>query len=102
MAPPAQFGLPPDRTPPKTTIRRQVLRSQPPVLVFRSSSNEPNSTFRCKFDKHRFVTCHSPLRLSHPEPGRHTLRVFAVDAAGNRDRSPALVRFKVARQKNRP
>jgi len=29
-------------------------------------------------------------------PGRHTFRVFAIDAAGNRDKTPALVRISVA------
>ena len=30
--------------------------------------------------------------------GRHTFRVFAIDAAGNRDRSPALFAFRVRRR----
>jgi hypothetical protein len=31
-------------------------------------------------------------------PGAHTFRVFAIDRAGNRDRSPALFAFRVRRR----
>jgi len=82
-----------DRTAPETTIRKQVLRSQPPQLVFHFSSSEPNSTFRCKLDKHRFAKCHSSKRFRRLEPGSHTLKVFAVDPAGNADPSPAISHF---------
>jgi hypothetical protein len=90
------FGLVPpiaDRAAPETTIRKQVLKSQPPQLVFHFGSNEPGSTFRCKLDRHRFATCHSPKRFRHLEPGSHTFKVLAVDPAGNADPSPATVHF---------
>ena len=90
-----QSSEPPDKTPPNTTIRKRVLRSQPPQLVFHFGSNEPGSTFRCKLDKHRFAKCRSPKRFRHLEPGSHTLKVFAVDPAGNADPSPAVARFTV-------
>ena len=90
-----QSDPPPDKTPPNTTIRMKVLRSQPPQLVFHFGSNEPGSTFRCRLDKHRFAKCHSPKRLRHLEPGSHTFKVFAVDPAGNVDPSPAAARFTV-------
>jgi hypothetical protein len=88
-----QFDPPLDRTPPKTTISRQVLRSQPPQLVFHFGSNEPGSTFRCKLDKQRFAKCRSSKRFRHMEPGSHTLKVFAIDSAGNADPSPAVAHF---------
>jgi hypothetical protein len=82
-----------DETPPNTTIRKQVLKSQPPQLVFHFSSNEPDSTFHCKLDKHRFAKCRSTKRYKHLGPGSHTLKVFAVDPAGNADPSPAIAHF---------
>lgn len=100
-APAAPPRVPLQRAP-KTRLFEQVLRRKPPIYVFRFRSSEPGSTFRCKLDKRRLRRCRSPLRLRHLEPGRHVLRVFAVDAAGNRDRSPAVARFKVKRYWYRP
>lgn len=87
-------SLPPtDTTPPDTTIRKQVLRSRPPVLVFHFGSNEPGSTFRCKLDRRPYRKCGSGKRYKHLAPGRHTLKAFAIDPAGNADPSPAVTRF---------
>ena len=83
-----------DATPPRTTVHGHLLKRKR-IWLFRFHSSEPGSTFRCKLDKRRFRHCKSPLRLRHLRPGRHVLRVYAVDAAGNRDRSPAVARFKV-------
>jgi Ca2+-binding RTX toxin-like protein len=93
---------PPDRTPPATRLRRR-----PPALLFASgprrrvafafAASEPAARFRCRLDRRPFRPCRSP-RAYLVSPGRHTFRVFAIDAAGNRDRSPALVRFKVRRR----
>jgi hypothetical protein len=91
---------PRDTKPPQTKIRKRLLRRKA-TWLFLFRSDERGSTFRCKLDRGRFRRCRSPLRLRHAKPGRHTLRVFAVDAAGNRDRSPAVAHFKVKRQKHR-
>ena len=64
-------------------------------VVFVFASSEPGR-FHCKLDRNRFRPCRSP-RAYRLLPGRHTFRVFAVDAAGNRDSSPALFRFAVRR-----
>jgi Ca2+-binding RTX toxin-like protein len=93
--------LPPprDRTPPATKIRRR-----PPALLFASgprrrvafafSASESGARFRCRLDRKPFRPCRSP-RAYLVSPGRHSFRVFAIDAAGNRDRSPAVFRFRV-------
>jgi Ca2+-binding RTX toxin-like protein len=91
-----------DRTPPRTSILRH-----PPKLVFAAgprrtvsftfSSNEPGASFRCKLDRVPFKDCRSPRRY-RVRTGRHTVQIFAIDAAGNRDRSPALVKFQVRRR----
>jgi hypothetical protein len=90
-----QSGPPPDKTPPNTTIRKQVLRSQPSQLVFHFGSNEPGSTFRCKLDKGAFHKCRPLRRVDPAAKGRHVLRVVAVDKAGNVDPTPAMVRFGI-------
>lgn len=65
-------------------------------VAFAFSANEAGS-FRCKIDRRRFRGCRSPRRY-RLGPGRHAFRVFAIDAAGNRDRSPTLVRFRLIRR----
>lgn len=88
-----------DRTPPRTKLLRRpakLIRVRPhraARVVFRFGADE-RSRFECKLDRHPYRRCHSPLR-THMRRGRHTFRVFAVDAAGNRDRTPALVRVRV-------
>jgi Ca2+-binding RTX toxin-like protein len=93
---------PPDRRAPRTRILRH-----PPKLVFTAgpsrtvsfafASNEPGATFRCKLDRGPFKACGSPRRY-RVRTGLHAVRIFAVDAAGNRDRSPALFKFQVRRR----
>jgi Ca2+-binding RTX toxin-like protein len=94
----------PDLTPPATHLRRH-----PPALLllafgqggrrvsFGFDASEPASVFRCRIDSRPFRPCRSP-RGYRVAPGRHTFRVFAIDAAGNRDPSPAVVRFTVRRR----
>lgn len=84
-----------DTTPPQTKLFKKALRSDPPQYAFTFSSNEPGSTFRCRLDKSKFAKCHSPKRFKRLAPGRHTFQVYAVDAAGNRDPSPAIVHFRM-------
>jgi Ca2+-binding RTX toxin-like protein len=89
----------PDRTPPVTKFLRRpatLLRVRPhrtAAVVFRFAANE-RSRFECKVDAKPYRRCHSPLR-ARLRPGRHTFRVFAIDAAGNRDKTPALLKLHV-------
>jgi Ca2+-binding RTX toxin-like protein len=92
---------PPDRKPPRT----RVLRRPPNVLLasgrrhvvgFAFAANEAAS-FRCKLDRGPFKPCRSP-RLYRLGPGLHVFRVFAIDRAGNRDRSPARVAVRIRRR----
>ncbi|HEX4306225.1 MAG TPA: calcium-binding protein [Solirubrobacterales bacterium] len=89
-----------DRTPPRTKIVKRpaklvrVAPRHPAVVVFRFAANE-RSRFECKLDARPYRRCRSPLRAGL-RPGAHAFRVFAVDAAGNRDKTPALFRFRVA------
>ncbi len=63
-------------------------------VVFRFASSEPGSSFRCKLDRRPYRPCVSPRAYS-VALGRHAVRIFAIDAAGNPDPSPALFRFRV-------
>jgi len=100
--PPAPAPRPPavDRAPPRTKLvsrpRRLLLAPQrrPRRVVFRFSSSERGSSFRCKLDRRPPRRCRSPLRV-RVGPGRHVFRVTATDRAGNADRTPARVRFVV-------
>ncbi len=94
-------GVALDSVPPKTTVRKRVLKREPPVVVVNFASNEPGSTFRCKLDKRPFAGCRSPKRLENLALGRHTFKVVATDAAGNADPTPAKVSFRIPRPERR-
>jgi hypothetical protein len=89
----------PDRKPPATQLRHHpaalLLASAPRRRVsFRFAASEPEAGFHCKLDGQPWRVCRSP-RVYRVLPGRHVFRVFAIDAAGNRDRSPAIFGFRV-------
>jgi hypothetical protein len=98
--PPVVKPKPPvDRTAPLTKLLRRpakLVRVRPhrvAAVVFRFAANE-RSRFECKLDAKPYRRCHSPVRAKL-RPGLHTFRVYAIDAAGNRDRTPALVKLRV-------
>lgn len=92
----------PDRKAPQTRIV-----AHPPALAwtarrtrrvaFGFAASESPVGFRCRLDRGRFWPCRSP-RAYRVRTGPHTLRVYAIDAAGNRDRSPAQFEFRVRRR----
>jgi hypothetical protein len=86
-----------DTTPPDTTI------TSPPsgsvigtTVTFEFTSNEPDSTFKCKLvdqDSTR-TSCTSPKTYTNLMAGTtYTFKVWAKDAAGNIDDSPATRTF---------
>jgi hypothetical protein len=56
--------------------------------TLRFSANEAGSVFECSLDNRAYRVCVSPFSVT-VAPGKHTLRVFARDIAGNEDASPA-------------
>jgi len=114
-------GTPPDPTPPPPALTSTVAKkprpdvkaprtqivAHPAALVwtkqgtrqvgFRFTASEARVHFRCRVDRGRFLPCHSPRRY-RVRTGPHTFRVYAIDAAGNRDRSPARFSFRVRRR----
>jgi Ca2+-binding RTX toxin-like protein len=97
--PPLPPAPPPDRQPPRTKITKRPAKLLKTTrrwrrVVFRFTSSERGSSFRCKLDRKPYRPCASS-RAYTVSPGRHTVRIFAIDAAGNRDPSPAVFAFRV-------
>jgi DNA-directed RNA polymerase specialized sigma24 family protein len=63
--------------------------------TFRFSSSEPGSSFECRLDAGAWKSCGSPKTFSGLAHGSHTFRVRAIDAAGNRDASPAIRKWTI-------
>jgi CSLREA domain-containing protein len=87
--------VPPDVTPPSTTLGSVKINRSSRRAKFSFSSNEPGSTFLCKIDKKAFSSCTSPKKYKHLKLGKHKFRVAARDAAGNLDTSPAIKKFRI-------
>jgi hypothetical protein len=68
-----------------------------PVPRFRFSGSGGPSGFECALDGAAYAPCTSPLELPGLAEGTHDFAVRAVDAAGNRDPSPASAAFTVDR-----
>ena len=73
---------------------RRQLRAGRRATV-RLSSNESGASFRCALDRKAFRACLSRHRLGKVRRGKHVLRVFATDRAGNSDPTPVAHRFKI-------
>jgi Ca2+-binding RTX toxin-like protein len=100
-APPKVVKPPRDRIAPRTELRHRPAKvvftpSRRRIVSFGFAASEAVTGFRCKLDRGPFKPCRSPRRY-RLALGAHTFRVFAIDRAGNRDRTPALFRFRVSR-----
>jgi hypothetical protein len=85
-----------DTTPPQTMIRSGPGHGLAMGRArFSFSSNEAGSSFRCELDKKRVAGCRSPKSYGHLRLGHHTFKVWAIDAAGNKDPTPARRGFRV-------
>lgn len=87
---------PPDVMPPDTTIDSgPATLSRESSATFGLASNELMVTFRCSVDGGSSVVCASPFVTSPLADGAHRFSVFAVDAAGNFDATPAEVTWTI-------
>jgi hypothetical protein len=87
---------PPDQDPPETTISDGVsgeTTDTTPTFVF--GSDEANSTFVCQIDQALPGACTSPYTTQPLGGGAHIFYVYARDAAGNDDPTPATRQFTV-------
>jgi hypothetical protein len=82
-----------DKTAPQTTIVKKKIKGR--AAKFRFVSSEAGSTFQCRLDKKKFKPCLSPKKYKRLKPGKHVFEVRAIDAAGNRDKTPATRKFRV-------
>ena len=94
----------PDTTPPETTVTGRPADpsgSASATFSFGGSDNETPAaalSFECRLDTvsaSAYVSCTSPRVYSNLADGSHTFQVRAVDAAGNRDPSPASYTWSV-------
>ena len=84
-----------DAKPPKTRIvsgPSGPMDDPTPTFEFRSS--EKRSKFKCRLDGDAAVRCRSPYTVGPVAEGPHVFRVFAIDRAGNKDRTPAKRAFE--------
>jgi hypothetical protein len=85
-----------DNAAPATAITAgppSVTTDATPTFVF--NADEPGATFRCRIDDGAFAICDSPFTTDALADGSHTFEVFAVDAAGNAEGTPARRAFRV-------
>jgi hypothetical protein len=91
-----------DSTAPRTRITMGPgVKTRKRKAVFRftdTTEDPPGTAFFCKVDRGKWKQCSSPLRLGHLRFARYTVRVRAVDVAGNAETAGAKRRFKVIRQ----
>jgi hypothetical protein len=93
---PGSGSTPADITPPQTKIAKgpgsKLAKGK---ATFRFRSSEAHSTFTCRLDKRKAKPCRSPKAYSGLKPGKHGFRVWATDAVGNKDPTPAKRTFRV-------
>jgi hypothetical protein len=65
------------------------------TATFAFTASDPGSTFTCSLDRAAYTPCPSPLRLRRLRLGTHTLRVRAVDPAGNVQARPTIRSWRV-------
>jgi trypsin len=101
------FGLPhedivggDDNDPPETSVTSGPTGfTNDPTPTFGFSSDEPGSSFECRFDSASFGACSGPGATHTPATeladGPHTFEVQATDASDNADPTPASRAFTV-------
>jgi len=82
-----------DKTAPQTTIVKKKIKGR--TAKFKFVSSEAGSTFQCRLDKKKFNPCRSPKKYKRLKPGKHVFEVRAIDAVGNKDKTPATRKFRV-------
>ncbi len=93
--------LPPDTTRPTAQITRLVVRHRMRMATVRFTGSDDRTPmaglrYRCRIDTRRSALCTSPKLYERLKPGRHLVRVWAIDRAGNASGSVAK-RFRVRR-----
>jgi hypothetical protein len=85
-----------DTTDPDTSItKKPKKKSTKKKVAVQFSASEGGSTFTCQVNKKAPVQCASGFKAKSKK-GKNTLLVTAVDAAGNADDTPAVVKWRYA------
>jgi hypothetical protein len=87
-----------DSIPPHTRITLgpgAKTRNRSPIFRFTDVTGNPGTTFLCRLDRGKWRSCRTPRHYRRLHRGRHTVRVKAVDAAGNRELVGTKRRFRV-------
>jgi hypothetical protein len=84
-----------DGRPPEFSVNRS------PSISFSAGGAKP-SRFECSLDSGGFTACTSPFATGELALGSHTFTVRAVDGSGRRDRTPAVVRWRIVPDVNPP
>jgi DNA-directed RNA polymerase specialized sigma24 family protein len=82
-----------DTVSPNTTIKSVSVSGKSATFSF--SASEAGGTFECRLDGGAWRGCSSPTSYGGLKHGNHSFRVRAIDAAGNRDATPALRSFSI-------
>jgi glucose/arabinose dehydrogenase len=87
---------PPTYTPPKIQKRpKKTTTSRTAKFVFKG---EPGLRYRCKLDGKKFASCSSPRTYKKLGLGKHSFRVYAVDAAGTRLTANTTFSWKIVKR----
>ena len=87
--------------PPDTTIDSVVpdmgvdFQTESTSATFTFSSPDSGESFECALDAGAMMPCTSPVSYSNLQAGAHSFEVQAVDAAGNRDPTPAAYDWEI-------
>jgi hypothetical protein len=97
--PPAANG---DNFPPDTKILKGPRkRTEKRKAKFQFGGSEPGLTFECSLDEKEFKACDSPEKYRSLKRTKHEFAVRAVDAAGNRDPTPADRSWSIKKKKKK-
>ncbi|HET7854951.1 MAG TPA: Ig-like domain-containing protein, partial [Gaiellaceae bacterium] len=92
---PVSYGWRVDGTAPETTLASAPsARTTLTSATFTFSADEP-AAFQCKLDAAAFAPCVSPKPLTGLRRTAHIFEVRAIDAAGNVDPTPAILRWTI-------
>jgi hypothetical protein len=85
---------------PTTTIKKAPPKhTKKTVAKFKFRSSQKDATFQCSLDGSRFKRCKSPLKLE-VDPGKHTLEIRSVGAAGNVELKPVKTTWTVLEKRH--
>jgi hypothetical protein len=87
----------PDRAAPTVRITKVTVKKRNATVSFRASDNATPASalrFRCQVDRAPKRSCTSPTTFKRLKPGRHTVKVWAIDRAGNARATSAQFRVR--------